>query len=1123
MSDPSNATTIISSRPNAASMTPPGELLGRALQTDVGSGSAGSWVPPSVEEMAALLPQFEITALIDRGGMAAVYLGRQAGIDRAVAVKVMPAELAVDEEFVARFRREVRTLGKLQHPGIVSVYDSGQTSAGHLYFVMEHVGGGNLARLIAPSLLSSEQALELTMQICEALQYAHSQGVIHRDIKPQNVLMTTDGRAKLADFGLARPLHPEATTVTRGHVSMGTLAYMAPEQYAGMELDQRADIYALGVMLYEMLTGTRPQGAFEPPSHKARVDVRLDEVVMKAMRQEPERRYQNVSELQQAVSTIRQGPATSPAKPLPRRSSSSTLTNWLVGGLAVPVIGFLGFIVWQVMQVNQKHEKRLAAEPMAEVIPTPPAIVTKALEAPPATLPAPVTAPTPVLGNDEASRVFVLLQKRCGECHGKDSESPDEFAFIDDFTELRKSSYLDFKTPENSMLYIQVRSADMPLKTKADREAKRKPTPFTDEENALLLSWIKAGAPDPGGSAQAPVIEAPPPEPARSVISLNAEIRAVLDDLQSLPADVAADTRYVSLAFAHNNSKEVTAKQLDLMRQGVRKVLNSLSTSPRIATFEEVGPEKVLFRVRLHDLGWDSALWDRITSFYPFAVETSLSAALQIKTSSVRADWLAATATRAPLYNDLLRLPGHQQELEARLGMDVFKNLASGHAVRSGFTKSGVSRHNRLAERHEMGAYAGYYWLSYDFKESGGRANLHTNPLGPEAAHLLGGTRAFEHAGGEIVFSLPNGLNGYYVSDVTGKRLDGAVPTEIVSDRTNATGRAEVSNAMACMICHDQGIKPLPHDEIRALSVSYGAEEQRHVEALHPPQSKIDEVVQQDTQRFLAALQSAGITADGGSEPVAVLFKHYDRILTLPQAAAEIGLTADDFQKQLSTQIGLFDVKTLLEGDGMSREHFLDKFADIITRLNLGTVNGAVALPVIAIAGREENLTRGRPIAVKLTTDKTTYRDGEVPIIRVQVSAPAYLRLKYRDASGAVTLLFPNSDMPDVPIQPEQPVQLLPNPAGGIPFARVSGPVYGREELQAIVSDRPFGDGAALAGSFSKGASFADDETHDMQAAISKAIRLITRTSNASNATFGTTPATAPAVGLDRLVLHTSP
>jgi serine/threonine protein kinase len=1125
----------------------------RALESSV-SGAPHTWQAPTVQEIAALLPQYEISALIDRGGMAAVYLGRQPGIDRAVAVKVMPADLAADEEFVARFRREVRTLGKLQHPGIVSVYESGQTSAGHIYFVMEHVAGGNLARLIHSTGLTSAQALELTMQICEALQYAHSQGVIHRDIKPQNVLMTPDGRAKLADFGLARPLRPESTGLTRSHVSMGTLAYMAPEQCAGLELDQRADIYALGVMLYEMLTGSRPQGAFEPPSHKARVDVRLDEVVMKAMRQEPERRYQHVSELQHDVSSIREA-TVRPAQPCVKRPKKSLgLTNWIALGVAVPVLGFLGFIASQVMQGNQGRQVRSdAVEPAQDQTPAPAMkLVAKAAEpsspppappadsSPPALVPSP--APAPKLGDDLASRVFALLRDRCGECHSERSESPDEFAIIENFAALRKSDYINLKSPESSMLYVQVRSADMPLKTQADREARRKPVPFTDEENALLLSWIKAGAPDPGSTAApAPVVEASVPEPARPVITIAAELRAILDDLQSLPAEVAADTRYVSLAFAHNNSSEVNAKQLDLMRQGVRKLLNSLSTSPRIATFEEVGPGKVLFRLRLRDLGWDAMLWDRITSFYPFTVETSLSAALQVKAPVVRADWLAATATRAPLYNDLLRLPEHQQELESRLGVDVFKNLAAGEALRSGFTKSGVSRHNRLAERHELRTYAGYYWLSYDFKESGGRANLHTNPLGPDAAHLLGGTRAFQHAGGEIVFSLPNGMNGYYVSDVTGRRLDGAVPTEIVSDRTNITGRAEVSNAMACMICHDQGIKQLPRDEIRALSKTYSADEQRLIETLHPMQDRIDLVVQEDTRRFLAALKAAGVTPEGGSEPVSALFRHYDRIITLPQAAAEIGLTVDEFKKQLEPQISLFDVKTLLEGDGMSREHFLDKYADIITRLDIGTVRGALVLPATAIAGREESMTRARPIAVKLSSDKTRYHAGEIPVIRIQASQPAHLRLLYQDAAGAIVTLFPNALMPDDRIPGGgQSFQLMParsqKDAAQEVAIEITGPVFGMEQLVAIVSDRAFTDAGAYAMSTSKGATFMEESGQDIESVITKAARLIARPASA-DATPASSPApgsfpaglttfartTTPSRGMDRIVLHTAP
>lgn len=1101
---------------------PASALLRGALNAPPTAGTPEQ--PPTAEHLAAMLPQYQIEALIGRGGMGAVYKGRQVSLKRAVAIKLLPAELSSDAEFTSRFQREAQTLASLSHQGIVTIHEFGQTSQGHLFFVMEHVDGSDLARLLQGGRrLESAQALELTVQICEALQYAHTQGVVHRDIKPANVLITRDGRAKLADFGLARPLTGEKTRFTATNHVMGTPEYMAPEQWKGQS-DHRSDIYALGVMLYEMLTGSRPQGAFDLPSIKAKVDARLDAVVMKAMSQQPERRYQHVSELQEAVCSISQraGPAPQAKK---RLSTSTTLMNWFVGTAVAGVLLFLSFVAWQVVDGSQSNQDPPSAGSVAE---PPPALVPKTALATP-TEPAAPTAP--VLGDDQASQVFVLLKSRCGECHGDDAEAPDEFGFIDNFAELRKSSYIDLKTPESSLLFTLVRNAEMPRKTKADRAAKRQAAAFTDAENTLLLSWIKAGAPDPGGGAAARVVAVTAaPEPARAVVSLAAELRAVFEDLQSLPPEVAADTRYVSVGFAHNNSTEVTSKQLDVMRQGVRKVLNSLSTNPIIAKFEEVGPQRVLYRVRLRDLGWDRALWDRITSFYPFAVETSLSSTFDIRTPVVRADWLAATATRAPLYNDLLRLPKKQQELESRLGVAVFDNLAKGEALRSGFTKSGVSRHNRLAERHDLGAYAGYYWLSYDFKQSGGRASLHTNPLGPDAAHLLGGARAFEHAGGEIVFSLPNGLNGYYVSDVTGKRLDGGVPTEIVSDRTNTTGRAEVSNAMACMICHDQGIKQLPRDEIRSLSKTYGAEEQRLVEALYQPQPQIDAAVQADTQRFLTALKAAGVTADGGSEPVAALFKYYDRELSMAHAAAEVGLEVEDFHTRLGPQPRLFDVKTLLEGDGMSREHFLDKFAEIITRLDLGTARG-LARELAEIATRDESGLRGRPIAVKLSADKTSYRAGEVPVIRVQSSAPAHLRLLYQDASGAVTTLFPNALMPDDRIPGGgDAFQLMParsqTQSGQEVAIQITGPPFGTEQLVAIVSEQPFTDGADYMRNLGKGVTFLEAESKDIESVITKAARLIARPAE---------PAAAPAApglparsstasrGLDRLVLQTSP
>jgi len=282
----------------------PVELLARALDEPHLSGPPYAWIPPEPDHLAAMLPQYEIECMLGRGGMGVVYKGRQKDLDRVVAIKLLPAEMAADEQFVERFRREARTLAKLHHPGIVAVYEFGQTVEGHLFFVMEYVAGTDLRRLMKTQNLDSGQALAVVSQICEALRAAHEQGVIHRDIKPENVLVTESGQIKLADFGLSRPTEEDASRrFTMTNMVMGTPDYMAPEQRSG-QADHRADIFALGVMLYEMLTGQVPRGAFDLPSRKLQVDVRIDEVVVKALQEEPERRYQNVAEMKTDVETI---------------------------------------------------------------------------------------------------------------------------------------------------------------------------------------------------------------------------------------------------------------------------------------------------------------------------------------------------------------------------------------------------------------------------------------------------------------------------------------------------------------------------------------------------------------------------------------------------------------------------------------------------------------------------------------------------------------------------------------------------------------------------------------------------------------------------------------------------
>jgi serine/threonine protein kinase/ankyrin repeat protein len=294
---------------------------------------------PSIDEMARHFPQLEIIELLGQGGMGAVYKARQPGLDRLVAVKILPRHAARDPAFAQRFAREARALAKLNHPNIVAVYDFGQTQitagadgtqAPLYYFIMEYVDGLNLRQLIRSGQCKPDQALRIVPQICEALQFAHDEGIVHRDIKPENILIDKRGRLKIADFGLARILgHTRADfTLTGPWQVMGTPNYMAPEQLDDpLHVDHRADIYALGVVFYEMLTGDLPRGRFAPPSHKVQVDVRLDEVVLRAMEHEPQRRYQQANEVKTEVETITRAPPPAVATPdavMPLAPSHST-------------------------------------------------------------------------------------------------------------------------------------------------------------------------------------------------------------------------------------------------------------------------------------------------------------------------------------------------------------------------------------------------------------------------------------------------------------------------------------------------------------------------------------------------------------------------------------------------------------------------------------------------------------------------------------------------------------------------------------------------------------------------------------------------------------------------------
>jgi serine/threonine protein kinase len=281
------------------------------------------WQPPALEEMQAMLPQYEFISLLGRGGMGAVYKARQVSLQRSVAIKVLPADLIddLDANFAERFKNEARTMARMNHAGIVKVYDFGETQAGLLYIVMEFIDGTDVAQMIrAQGKLTQDHALAITAHVGDALAYAHKNGVIHRDIKPANILINQEGTVKVADFGLAKMNDASQRGLTKTNTAMGTPDFVAPEALSpGTVVDGRADLYAMGVMLYQMLTGEIPRGMWSMPSTKVGTDPRYDAVILKAMQTDRELRYQDAAEIRRDLDVIM-------TQPLPKEEPKPAAT-----------------------------------------------------------------------------------------------------------------------------------------------------------------------------------------------------------------------------------------------------------------------------------------------------------------------------------------------------------------------------------------------------------------------------------------------------------------------------------------------------------------------------------------------------------------------------------------------------------------------------------------------------------------------------------------------------------------------------------------------------------------------------------------------------------------------------
>ena len=331
--------------------------------------------------------QFRIVEKIGKGGMGAVYKAEQPDMNRYVAIKILHSRYLSRSDLVSRFRREARAMSQLSHPNTARVFLYGQLDDGACYFVMEHLVGQNLAQLVrAEGAMEPKRAMRIMIQVCSALEEAHQAGIVHRDLKPENVFITTQGGIrdfpKVLDFGLAkvteRQMRPGSMVLTQQGMVFGTPEFMSPEQAHGKTLDARSDIYSLGIILYELLTGKLPFDAKQPieyiqlhvnatpiPLSERRADTTfppgLEEVLMAALAKKPEERYASAAEFAAALDSVLQAeageggpislPTPIPAVPVPvpeplaerPRGPGQAKTPWIMLGVGV-VLAVAGVI-----------------------------------------------------------------------------------------------------------------------------------------------------------------------------------------------------------------------------------------------------------------------------------------------------------------------------------------------------------------------------------------------------------------------------------------------------------------------------------------------------------------------------------------------------------------------------------------------------------------------------------------------------------------------------------------------------------------------------------------------------------------------------------------------------------
>ncbi len=517
-----------------------------------------------------------------------------------------------------------------------------------------------------------------------------------------------------------------------------------------------------------------------------------------------------------------------------------------------------------------------------------------------------------------AQKAYAIFEASCLNCHGPDGAFRE--TLLMEHSELINGGTVVPGNPDASELYRRLlgpteNGAQMPFGLPQ----------LPPQSIEVVRRWILAGAPD----------WTPTTTPLRRFITPREILTSIESHLNSLSSFDRSFARYFTMTHLYNAAE--TPEILAEYRTALYKLVNSLSWGSTIINPQPIDPQATIFYIDLRHYEWDvNDGWTKIEEAYPYHISFDAPAHLALKNQlgrlqvqmktdvpSVHVDWFIATASTPPLYHDLLSLPLTDRDLETRLEVDVARNIINAPGVRvwrAGFKNSGVSNHNRVVERHT--SRYGAYWKSYDFAGSTGTQNILTHPLN------------FTHDGGEVIFNLPNGLQGYYLVNSSGFRLDEA-PINIVSNP--AASDPTVRNGISCIGCHTEGMKTF-EDEVRSVIQSNPNPPYDKAQALrlYVEQSVMDARVSEDMETYRVALEATG-GVFGGVEPVSRFHEAFQGPIDAAYAAAVVGLQTDTFLKRVRETTGLQNVGLLAldnPNGSVKRDTWTSSFRDIISALD---------------------------------------------------------------------------------------------------------------------------------------------------------------------------------------------